>query len=349
MNTGKQFSPKEIGRSFAELLGGLVRSVWFVLGVFIPGALAIIKDAEPQAELKLSARGWGAIAVGCAAVSIAVVYHRARWERDIAHVKDVPPEHRDDLQRRLSVLLRNVDSESGCDYDDVEYSHTNQLSLKAHYRDLETPLDDWHAAVHRVGDLKRAITTAIDAAINTTDETAPWFGVNADEYDVGHIRTLIQESVERRSGEGTLDAQLFLSWRDTPPFPPRVPVEGPDPDAFWKLELGGGHHVATVLDLPVEDRDERIAATKLRVATLWLTAMGLEAAKELRPARTRLTGLQQHLQSALVDWQKVTNVRVTSRCPICRKNEGWPEPKPPLWPRLRTRTQHAWGRVRGNR
>ena len=264
-------------------------------------------------------------------------------------MKDVPPEHRDDLQRRLGVLLRNIESESDCDYEDIEYSHTNELSLKAHYRDLETPLDDWHAVVHRVGDLKRAITKAIDEAINTTDETAPWFGVNADEYDVGHIRTLIQQSVERRSGEGTLDAQLFLSWRDTPPFPPRVPVEGPDPDAFWKLELGGGHHVATVLDLPVEDRDERIAATKLRVATLWMMAMGLEPAKELRTARTRLTGLRRDLQSALVEWQKVTSVPVTRGCPVCRKNEKWPEPKPPLWPRFRTRAQRAWSHMRGNR
>lgn len=277
-------------------------------------------------------------------MGIAVAYHRARMERDAAHAKEIRTDHLADLQHRLQVLLGNVQSGGGCDYEDIEYSVTNQTAFKAHYRDLEAPLDEWDAAVYRVVALKRAITTALEEAIETTDESLPWFGINHDEYDVGRLRTLIQGTVERRSSEGTLDGSISLNWTETPPFPPHVPVEGPDLEAFWKLEIGG-HHVATVLDLPAEDRTERIAVAKGHVEALWTAALGLGAARELRPARARLTWLQQDLQSALVDWKKATCVRVTPHCPICRKNEGWPEPKLSLWRRAAGRIQRAWARV----
>jgi hypothetical protein len=337
MNTGKLFSPKEIGRSFAELFWRSGQWLLWLLTAVVAGAVGI---GERFGVKNISNHAWFRIAVLGAIVSLAVAYHRTRLEREAARTHEVPPDHLQELQHRLSVLLHNVEIGGGCDYGDIAYSVTNQATFKAHYPDLEAQLDEWDAAVYRVVATKRAITTALEEMAETTDEAASWFGINREECDVDRLRTLIQEAVERRSSEGTLDGPVSLNWTETPPFPPLVSIEGPDHDAFWKLDLGG-HHIAVVLDLPVEDRAERIADTKRRVEALWSAAMGLEEAKELRPARTRLTGLQQDLQSALVDWQKVTNVRVTSRCPICRKNEGWPEPKPPLWRRLRTRAQHA--------
>jgi len=230
-------SPRQIGESIAELFWRSGNWLLWLLTVVVAGLVGI---GERFSVKNISNHAWFRVAVAGAIVSLAVAYHRARLERDVAHAKDVRPDHLADLQHRLGVLLDNIESGGGCDYQDIEYSLTNQLSFKAHYSNLEKPLDDWDAAVYRVVSLKRAITTELEKAIDTTDETAPWFGIrDAEQYDVGRLQTMIQESVERRSADGILGNQVVLNWREQRPFPAHVPVEGPDPHAFWKLEIGG--------------------------------------------------------------------------------------------------------------
>jgi len=46
---------------------------------------------------------------------------------------------------------------------------------------------------------------------------------------------------------------------------------------------------------------------------------------------------------------QVERVRVTPLCVICRKNQGWPEPRSSLWGRAWAGLQWAWAKIRKQR
>jgi hypothetical protein len=330
------FSPRQIGVSFLELFWRSGQWLLWLLTVVVAGAVGIGERFEVK---NISNHAWFRVAVAGAIVSLAVAYHRTRLEREAAHAKDVRADHLDELQRRLEIQLRNVECDSFCEYQDAPGSARNEAAFKAHYPDLESLLDDWDDAVYRVIAARKELEDMLREAVETTDATVPWYGMARSAYDVDRVRFVVQELVVARAEKGTLDEPCLLAWRETSPFPPYLGRA--DDEASWKLELGG-FQVAVVLDLPAEDRAERMDATKRPVEALVEAARDWEPSRNIRPSKVALAELRVELEEGLDDWKKATGLRVTRRCSVCRKNEGWPEPKPPLWCRARVSFRALW-------
>ena len=91
MNTGKLFSPKEIGRSFAELFWRSGQWLLWLLTALVAGAVGI---GERFGVKNISNHAWFRIAVLGAIVSLAVAYHRTRLEREAARQPHRSPQHR---------------------------------------------------------------------------------------------------------------------------------------------------------------------------------------------------------------------------------------------------------------
>ncbi len=331
----------EFLRSFWELFSRAVVSLWALATGVLAGVAVVLERVSPHARIPDGLWWW--IVGGGAVVSVAWAYHRTRLEREAAHATDVRPDHLQELQHRLAVLLRNVEMGGGCEYEDIGYSTVNQAAFKAHYPGLEQLVDEWDATVSRVVTARQTVTNMLQNAVDTNDETDPWYGITSQTYDVAQVLSLIGDTVVSRSVKGTLDDPITFGWRETPPFPPHGAQ--PDSDAFWKLELGD-HHVAVVSDVPAEDRAERTTATKKRVEALWDAARQWESSRDVGPAKDALREQQPVLQEEILHWQKASGVRVTRRCSICRKNEGWPEPELTLWQRVRVRLAKSWKCVR---
>lgn len=331
----------EIARSVWELLRRAIQSWWTRVAGVLAVAAYLLEHLAPRAHV--SNRVWLWIVAVGAATSVVEAYHQTRIERDTARADEVRDDHLQELQRRLGILLNNVEAGNACEYEDSPASAKNQLAFKAHYPDLEPLLDHWDQVVSRLARTHQEIRDALSAAVETDDDTAPWYGITVPEYDVGRVTDLIYNTVVSRATHGTLKESFVFSWSETT-YP--LGVEGQsDSEAMTKLELGG--HVAVVEKSPAETYTDRLARAKARVEALWHEAKGWQSAHELMPAMSALADAQPGLQDELDHWKKATGVRVTRGCSICRKNEGWPEPKPPLRLRVADRIQRVFGRGRG--
>jgi hypothetical protein len=320
--------PAEIIKSLGELLLRAALSLWAILTVLVAGIAAVLERVSPGTHV--SDRLWFKIAIGGAVVSVAWAYHRTRLERDRAHAKDVRGDHLEELQRRLTVLLGNVQSGGWCEYDDAPDGRgTHRNMFRAHYPELAVSLDEWDAAVKRATTAQRRLSDALGEAVITEDETAAWHGINGDDYDIHNVIEVIHRVVIERAEKGELGQGAVLRpWDFRNPLPD--PPGAPPTQAMWVVVLGE-RRIAQVPDLPEEGRDERLRAVKRRVEALWKAAEGWEVAPEIAASKRRLGELERPLVDDLQEWRKASGVRVTHGCSICRKNEGWPNPQPPLW------------------
>ena len=326
------WSPVEILRSAWEFLLRAVLSWWTLLTGVIAGLAAVLEHVSP--ETHISDRLWLRIAVVGVAMSLVWAYHRTRMERQSAHANDVRGDHLQELQRRLQVLLTNVEREEGCNYEDPpDGRRTHHDAFRAHYPELEASLDVWDRTVKRVATARWSLMSELSGEVDQEEIKAP-------EYIVGDVLAAINGLVVTRAEKGELGQSAVVrgwDWGQPLPDPPGAPPT----QAMWVVRLGQ-HRIALVPDLPEEGREDRLKATQQRIEALWKVAETWDVAAEIGASKEALAQLQQPLKDDLQEWQKVSGVRVSPRCSICRKNEQWEEPKPPLLFRIDGQIRRGW-------
>jgi hypothetical protein len=313
-------SPKEIARSIGELFSQSGQWLLWLLTVVITGAVGI---AERFSIHDISNHTWFRVALVGAIISVVVAFHRTRLERDQARAGDIPDDHLEELQRRLNMLQGNVDQLSVCDYGDTPHGRRTLFdAFRAHYPTLTASCDAWDQAVGRVEAARQALLDDLSDELDQQDFDPP-------EYDVRAILELLHKAIVKRAEDGRLGEpkSVLTPWTTTPSLPP--PPGDPQP-ATWVLSLGH-RAVAAVPALPVDgplgSRNDRLEAAQQRIETIWKTAELWDSAAEIAASKEALTRLQQPLEDDLREWRRASRVRVSRKCPICRKNEGWREPQ----------------------
>jgi hypothetical protein len=152
-------------------------------------------------------------------------------------------------------------------------------------------------------------------------------GINYDHNAILHeLHELIIRDAEndRLARPGT----TIGGWGTEGPVPPS-PSE---PTEMWTVTLGQ-RKVAKVPDLPRHGPhggpDDRKNAVRTAIEAVWKAVESGASAAKIAPSKAALAELEQPLVDDLREWRKASGIRVSPSCSICRKNEGWPEPKPP--------------------
>jgi hypothetical protein len=317
------WSIQEIGRSIADLFRGIVGAVWLVLGVGIPGALAIIKDAEPEAELKLSAARWGEIALGAAAVSIAAAYHRTRLERDEARAGDVERGHGEDLRARIGVHIERIEHREPCIYDGAPGTGADRASFEAHHRELAEAADRWNVARDQTA-LRTKLHEELRRATGNLD---------TEIWNVEAVFDQIWAWLIGRAEHDELDAGPGLAWGHEPAV-----VE-------CRIKLSD-RQVGSIPETPHDTRGDRLREAKKPVDDIAQAALGWPVTSEITAFVEASEDLRQPLLDIFSIESQVERVRATRLCAICRKNQGWPEPKPSVWQRVVGQLGRARARIR---
>jgi hypothetical protein len=312
------FSPKQIGISFLELFW---RSGQWLLWLLTGVVAAAIGIAERFDVKNISNHAWFRVAIVGAVMSLAVAYHRARLERDAARVGDVRLDHLAELQGQLAGIIGNVTNEEVCAYG--EPSGPNEAAFRAHYSDIAGTLTAWDDAVDRL----RLAGDALDERIVRAAKDA---GVDDGVYHEKEVLLVLRLFVVGRVRRGELGHPFSPTWGTEGPYPGFTGDER-DETLFVKI---GGVGIASLKVRAGEDWAPQIDAIKPPIEQVFRECEGWGETRELAEARAGLVTLQAPLVRELEHWNKATGIRVRRSCSICRKNEGWREPRPSLLPRL---------------
>jgi hypothetical protein len=113
-----------------------------------------------------------------------------------------------------------------------------------------------------------------------------------------------------------------------------VPRSPSEPTEMWTVTLGQRHVAKMPATGNPGDRETVVAAARTPIEAIWRAVESGERAAEIAPSKLALVGLRQPIIDDLREWLKVSGIRVARGCSICRKNEGWADPKPPLRQRV---------------
>jgi len=330
MHKTNPWSLREIGRSLGGFTNGAVRAILFAVAL-ITATLAVVKHFDASAKTRLSASEWAFIALGSALVSVAIAYHRARVERDSTRPL-VRPDHLAELQGRLETLEQAVRTDDVCDYaDPPDARETHEESFKAHYPALGGALDAWDAVVRDVACAPEVFEMALRDVAESAEPAAPWFGVYGPDNDTAEVLNALSERLEMlaRCRLLGLDSPPWWAWSASPPLPsPGLPDH-----PAWEV-MFGKRVLALIPEQPEDTRQERINEAINRIKSLWEYGEGMDEAAAIGATLERRAELKQPLLDELREWRKVSGVEATPRCSICRKNEGWHEPRPPIRKRI---------------
>lgn len=315
------FSPKQIVTSFLELFWRSWQWLLWLLTVIVAGAVGI---GERFSIHNISNHTWFRIAVGGAVVSLAVAYHRTRLERDEARAGEVERGHGDDLHARISAHIERIERREPCTYDGAPATGADRASFEAHHRELAEAGDRWNTALDQ-----SALRINLHAELSR--ETG---ALDSEIWTVDAVFDHIWAWIIGRAEHDELDTDPGLVWSH----------EAAIVECRMKLS---DMEVGSIPEEPHDTLGDRLQEAKKPVDDIAHAALGWPVASEIAAFVKASEALRGPLLAMFSIESQVERVRVTRLCAICRKNQGWPEPKPPLRLRAAERIQRVLGHGSG--